>query len=210
MWQVAEQLGTMPREKVFDLIKGLNEADKKVLAKAGMRLGHDYLFFPMLLKPAAQRVCAILWKVWFDKTQYATGFAVDGKMSFAVERGVPRALYLVQGYALAGTRAIRVDVMERFTAKLREVTRQDKGKPQVLPLELLSIAGLKRDEAEEVFGFLGFKVTKEKQTTTVGEETKETEILMIQPKFKKRKAEAKEEAVDMNSPFAALAALKKK
>lgn len=210
LWQVAEQLGTMPREKVFDLIKGLNEADKKVLAKAGMRLGHDYLFFPMLLKPAAQRVCAILWKVWFDKTQYATGFAVDGKMSFAVERGVPRALYLVQGYALAGTRAIRVDVMERFTAKLREVTRQDKGKPQVLPLELLSIAGLKRDEAEEVFGFLGFKVTKEKQTTTVGEETKETEILMIQPKFKKRKAEAKEEAVDMNSPFAALAALKKK
>lgn len=210
LWQVAEQLGTMPREKVFDLIKGLNEADKKVLAKAGMRLGHDYLFFPMLLKPAAQRVCAILWKVWFDKTQYATGFAVDGKMSFAVERGVPRALYLVQGYALAGTRAIRVDVMERFTAKLREVTRQDKGKPQVLPLELLSIAGLKRDEAEEVFGFLGFKVTKEKQMTTVGEETKETEILMIQPKFKKRKAEAKEEAVDMNSPFAALAALKKK
>lgn len=210
LWQVAEQLGTMPREKVFDLIKGLNEADKKVLAKAGMRLGHDYLFFPMLLKPAAQRVCAILWKVWFDKTQYATGFAVDGKMSFAVERGVPRALYLVQGYALAGTRAIRVDVMERFTAKLREVTRQDKGKPQVLPLELLSIAGLKRDEAEEVFGFLGFKVTKEKQTTTVGDETKETEILMIQPKFKKRKAEAKEEAVDMNSPFAALAALKKK
>lgn len=210
LWQVAEQLGTMPREKVFDLIKGLNEADKKVLAKAGMRLGHDYLFFPMLLKPAAQRVCAILWKVWFDKTQYATGFAVDGKMSFAVERGVPRALYLAQGYALAGSRAIRVDVMERFTAKLREVTRQDKGKPQVLPLELLSIAGLKRDEAEEVFGFLGFRVTKEKQTTTVGDETKETEILMIQPKFKKRKTEAKDEPVDMSSPFAALAALKKK
>lgn len=210
LWQVAEQLGTMPREKVFDLIKGLNETDKKVLAKAGMRLGHDYLFFPMLLKPAAQRVCAILWKIWFDKTQYATGFAIDGKMSFAVERGVPRALYLVQGYALAGTRAIRVDVMERFTAKLREITRQDKGKPQILPLELLSIAGLKRDEAEEVFGFLGFRVTKEKQTTTVGEETKETEILMIQPKFKKRKTEAKAEPVDMTSPFAALASLKKK
>lgn len=210
LWQVAEQLGTMPREKVFDLIRGLNETDKKVLAKAGMRLGHDYLFFPMLLKPAAQRVCAVLWKIWFDKTQYATGFAIDGKMSFPVERGIPRALYLVQGYALAGTRAIRVDVMERFTAKLREITRQDKGKPRLLPLDLLSIAGLKRDEAEEVFGFLGFKVIKEKQTTTVGEETKETETLMIQPKFKKRKTESKAEPVDMTSPFAALASLKKK
>ena len=210
LWQVAEAFGTMPRGAVADLIKSLNEADKKVLAKAGLRLGHDYLFFPLLLKPAAQRVLAILWKIWNDKTQYATGFATDGKMSFAVERGVPRALYLVQGYATTGARAIRVDVMERFTAKLREVTRQDKGKPQILPLELLSLAGLKRDEAEEVFGYLGFKVTKETQTTTVGEETKETEVLMIQPKFRKPKAQkADEKPVDMSSPFAALAALRK-
>lgn len=211
LWQVAEQLGTMPREKVSDLVKGLSDADKKVLAKTGMRTGCDYLYFPMLLKPAAQRVLAILWKVWNNKTQYETGFATDGKMSFAADRAVPRALYLAQGYALAGTRAIRVDVMERFTAKLREVTRQDKGKPQILPLELLSIAGLKRDEAEDVFGFLGFRVTKETKTETVGEETKETEILMIQPKFKKHKAPKRDERqIDPSSPFAALAALKKK
>ena len=211
LWQVAEQLGTMPREKVSDLVKGLIDADKKVLAKTGMRTGCDYLYFPMLLKPAAQRVLAILWKVWNNKTQYETGFAIDGKMSFETDRAVPRALYLAQGYALAGTRAIRVDVMERFTAKLREVTRQDKGKPQVLPPELLSIAGLKRDEAADVFGFLGFRVTKETKTETVGEETKETEILMIQPKFKKHKAPKRDERqIDPSSPFAALAALKKK
>ena len=101
--------------------------------------------------------------------------------------------------------------MERFTAKLREVTRQDKGKPQILPPELLSIAGLKRDEAADVFGFLGFRVTKETKTETVGEETKETEILMIQPKFKKHKAPKRDERqIDPSSPFAALAALKKK
>lgn len=211
LWQVAENLGTMPRGQVADLMKGLGDADKKVLAKTGMRTGCDYLYFPMLLKPAAQRVLAILWKVWNNKTQYETGFATDGKMSFAADRAVPRALYLAQGYALAGTRAIRVDVMERFTAKLREVTRQDKGKPQILPLELLSIAGLKRDEAEDVFGFLGFRVTKETKTETVGEETKETEILMIQPKFRKRKAPKRDEKeIDPTSPFAALATLKKK
>ena len=210
LWQVVEQLGTMPRAGVVDLIKGLNDADKKVLAKAGMRLGHDYLFFPMLLKPAAQRVCAVLWKVFYEKTQYATGFAVDGKMSIAVERGVPFALYLVQGYVPAGRRAIRVDVMERFTAKLREITRQDRDKPQPLPLDLLSIAGLKRDEAEDVFGFLGFKVTKETQTVTENDVTKETEVLMIRPKFKKhaKKQENKEPEADSSSPFAVLAALK--
>ena len=210
LYQAADQLGTIKREKVLELVKGLNEADKKILAKTGVRMGYEYIFFPMLLKPAAQRVCALLWKIWNEKTQYPTGFAIDGKMSFAVEKNIPWALYLVQGYVLAGTRAIRVDVMERFTSKLREITRQDKGKPQVLPLELLSIAGLKRDEAAEVFGFLGFNVTKETQTVTVGEETKETETLMIQPKFKKHKKAPKEEKIDETSPFAALAALKKK
>lgn len=210
LYQAADQLGTIKREKVLELVKNLTEADKKILAKTGVRMGYEYIFFPMLLKPAAQRVCALLWKIWNEKTQYTTGFAIDGKMSFAVEKGIPWVLYLVQGYVLAGTRAIRVDVMERFTSKLREVTRQDKGKPQVLPLELLSIAGLKRDEAAEVFGFLGFNVTKETQTVTVGEETKETETLMIQPKFKKHKKAPKEEKIDETSPFAALAALKKK
>ena len=210
LYQAADQLGTIKREKVLELVKGLNEADKKILAKTGVRMGYEYIFFPMLLKPAAQRVCALLWKIWNEKTQYTTGFAIDGKMSFAVEKNIPWALYLVQGYVLAGTRAIRVDVMERFTSKLREITRQDKGKPQVLPLELLSIAGLKRDEAAEVFGFLGFNVTKETQTVTVGEETKETETLMIQPKFRKHKKAPKEKKIDETSPFAALAALKKK
>lgn len=211
LWQTVERLGTIPRANVRDLVKSMTEDDKKVLARAGMRLGYDFIFFPMLLKPAAQRVCAVLWKIWNEKTQYATGFAIDGKMSIPVEKGIPHALYLVQGYVLAGNRAIRVDVMERFTAKLREVTRQEKDKPQPLPLELLSLAGLKRDEAADVFSHLGFDVTKE--VTKDGE--KETETLMIQSKAKKfakktdKKRSEKEKTVNADSPFACLASLKK-
>lgn len=235
LWQTVERLGTIPRANVRDLIKAMNDDaekaadDKKVLARAGVRLGYDFVFFPMLLKPAAQRVCALLWKIGNEKTQYPTGFAVDGKMSIPVEKGVPHALYLVQGYVLAGGRAIRVDVMERFTAKLREVTRQEKGKPRPLPLELLSLAGLKRDEAADVFSHLGFVVTKE----TVKDGETETETLMIQSRPKKfaqktdkgaeqktamkskggknKKAgkPEKEKPVDADSPFACLASLKK-
>lgn len=209
LWQVVEHVGTMPRSYVADMAKNLTDTDKKVLAKSGLRLGYDFLFFPMLLKPAAQRVCAVLWNVWNGRND-TEGFAIDGKMSFATEKGVPRALYLAQGYATAGTRAIRVDVMERLTAKLREITRADKGKPQLLPPELLSLAGLKRDEADEVFGFLGFSLIREKQTVGTGEEAKETETLMIRPKNKKHAAKKESPApVNADSPFAALAALRK-
>lgn len=211
LWQTVERLGTIPRANVRDLLKSLSEDDKKVLARSGLRLGYDFIFFPMLLKPAAQRVCAVLWKIWNEKTQYATGFATQGKMSIPVEKGIPHALYLVQGYVLAGNRAIRVDVMERFTAKLREVTRQEKDKPQPLPLELLSLAGLKRDEAADVFSHLGFDVTKE--VTKDGD--KETETLMIRSKTKKfgahsgKKRSEKPKQADADSPFACLASLKK-
>ena len=127
----------------------------------------------------------------------------------------------MQGYIWAGKRAIRVDVMERFTSKLREITRAHKDEAQPLPLDLLSTAGLKRDEAAEVFDYLGFTVCKE--TKTEGE--KETEILTIRPKERKsaqknapnarkgkfaHKSEKKPVAADPDSPFACLAALKKK
>lgn len=218
---ITEKLGVIRREKIKEQLKILTEDDKKTLAKAGIRTGYNFLFFPMLLKPATQRLVALLWKIDNDKLSFDGGLAIDGKMSVEVNPDVPRPLYLVQGYIWAGKRAIRVDVMERFTSKLRELTRQDKEKTHPLPLDLLSTAGLKRDEAPDVFGFLGFDVIKE--TIGEGEEAKET--LMIRPKPKKvpfhkkkithpkRKKDivVKQEPVDLSdSPFACLAVLKKK
>lgn len=221
LYRITENLGVLRREKVKDMIKVLTDDDKKFLAKAGVRLGYDYLFFPMLLKPAAQKSCALLWKLDNGHIGSDGGFAIDGKMSIEVEPHTPKALYFVQGYIWAGKRAIRVDVMERFTSKLREITRAHKDEAQPLPLDLLSTAGLKRDEAAEVFDYLGFTVCKE--TKTEGE--KETEILTIRPKERKpaqknapnarkgkfaHKSEKKPVAADPDSPFACLAALKKK
>ena len=209
LYQMTEKLGIIRREKLKDILKNLTEDDKKLLAKAGVRLGYDYLFFPMLLKPAAQKTCALLWKLSVGGLNNAGGFALDGKMSLEVDAAVPKSLYLVQGYVLTGKRAIRVDVMERFTSKLRELTRKGKDKPHLLPPDLLSTAGLKRDEAADVFAFLGFNVYKETQK----QDDKETEILMICQKTKKSKPQTKKEtakAVDKDSPFACLSVLKKK
>ena len=221
LYRLTENLGVLRREKVKEMIKVLTDDDKKFLAKAGVRLGYDYLFFPMLLKPAAQKSCALLWKLDNGHIGSDGGFAVDGKMSIEVEPHTPKALYFVQGYIWAGKRAIRVDVMERLTSKLREITRANKVEAQPLPPDLLSTVGLKRDEASEVFEFLGFTVGKE--TKTDGE--KETEILTIRPKAKKaapkhapnahkgkpaHREEKKTPVADPDSPFACLAALKKK
>ena len=224
--QTLDRFGIIRRERLKEYLKVLTEDDKKALAKTGVRLGYNFLFFPMLLKPAAQKTLAVLWKVANEKTDIADGIAADGKMSFEVNPDVPKALYFVQGYIWAGKRAIRVDVMERFTSKLREVTRQDKETPQPLPLDLLSTAGLKRDEAADVFGFLGFDVIKE--TTGENDDVKETLFIRMKPKkppfrpkkqapakkrenAKKRVAPPREKEVDLSdSPFACLAVLKKK
>ena len=225
--QTLDRFGIIRRERLKEYLKILTEDDKKALAKTGIRLGYNFLFFPMLLKPAAQRTLAVLWKIANEKTDIEGGIAADGKMSFEVDPDVPKALYFVQGYIWAGKRAIRVDVMERFTSKLREVTRQDKETPQPLPLDLLSTAGLKRDEAADVFGFLGFDVIKE-TTTGENDEIKETLFIRMKPKkpvfkpkkpapakkrenAKKRVAPPREKEVDLSdSPFACLAVLKKK
>ncbi|MCQ2914834.1 MAG: hypothetical protein MJ247_06540 [Alphaproteobacteria bacterium] len=218
IFQIIEKFGTMPRANVQPLLKDLSDTDKKALAKTGIRLGHDFLFFPVLLKPAAQRLCAMLWKIWNEKVD-DKGYLIDGRMNIVVDKKIPHVLYLVQGYALAGTRAVRVDVMERLTAKLREVFKtninneateetaqetssEDNKKNNkkgyvTLPPELLSLAGLKRDEAVEVFSGMGFKVFVE------------NEQLKMRPVFKKNTKKEETVSVNPDSPFAKLAMLKK-
>lgn len=202
VFQVTEKFGTMEKDDIKDYFDGITDEDKKVLAKAGLRVGFKYVFFPLLLKPASQKILAMLWKINNDFRDFKGGVFADGKMSLEVEKNVPKGLYIAQGYIPAGKRALRVDVMERFTAKLREITRQDKEKAVPLPLDLLSTAGLKRDEAADIFDRLGFLVITKDDT------------LMLMPKFKRKQKktdpkQAEKTADSSDSPFSILKTLKK-
>lgn len=197
LFQLTEHFGTMPRNIVQDMITKIKDDDRKKIAKIGIRLGYNYLFFPLLLKPSAQRICTILWKVWNEKLSSTTELKFDGKMSLDIDKKIHKQIYNAQGYILAGKKAIRVDIMERFSAKLREVTRINKNELVPLPPELLSLAGLKKDEISDILLFLGFKAVIE------------NDQIMIRVKYKNSFKKVEQRVLNEDSPFAALVNLKK-
>lgn len=133
-FQLAENLGTLSRsaanEHVDGQVRALSEADRKALARAGVRLGVECLFMPDLLKPDPQRLLAVLWRI--DAGRHGGDVPADGRVSFPVDKRVPHAFYHAIGYRVVGDTAVRVDMIERFAADVRRLVRDAlpaKGKP---------------------------------------------------------------------------------
>ena len=64
LYQLYEGLGTMPRRLLADQIKELSEADKPLLARAGIRMGIENLFLPAMLKPAPIALRVLLYSLY--------------------------------------------------------------------------------------------------------------------------------------------------
>ena len=62
-YQVYEGLGSAQINNLSMSTVNLSEADKRNLARLGLRLGVETIYLPNLLKPAAIKLRALLWSV---------------------------------------------------------------------------------------------------------------------------------------------------
>lgn len=153
VFQLAEGLGSLPRRQVDKQVKALSASDRKALARLGIRFGVESVFMPALLKAAPQRLRARLWTA---RTGAAVGPALpEGRTSLSVDEDVPAGFYEAVGFHVLGAKAVRVDMLERFAAELRRLSRE---KVAILPPGLLTLLGATVDEAPAVLAALGYEV----------------------------------------------------
>ncbi|MBE1236794.1 helicase [Phaeovibrio sulfidiphilus] len=126
VYQILENLGTLLRgqgeDQVDQMVRALTEEDRRALGRLRVRLGVGCLFVPGLLKPTAQSLLATLWRIHNGNPGGA--LPPDGRVSFVAAPDVPESFYLAMGYRLMGTKAIRVDMLERFAADVRRLIRE--------------------------------------------------------------------------------------
>lgn len=153
VFQLSESLGSQARQDVRSLIANLGPSGRKAVAALGVRIGAQSVFFPALTKPAAVRLRAILWAVFQNQT-------VPECLAELVDRPVLPAAPVVKdcwaamGYRVLGSRALRVDQVERLSAVLRRRAREG---PIAESPELTHLAGCAGEELAVVLGRLGFK-----------------------------------------------------
>lgn len=125
--QVYDHMGTVPREAVDHLTEKLEPEDRKALRDKKIKLGPLLVFMPLLNKPVAVRLRALLWNLWNDKPLPAN-VPADGIVSFKPEEGADPLYYRTIGYPIYGPRAIRIDMLDRVICAVYDSA--DKGKFQ--------------------------------------------------------------------------------
>ena len=155
-FQLVEGLGVLERRKVADDVKALDQDARTLLRKHGVRFGQHSIFMPALLKPAPTRLRLVLWGL-AKKLDEIPGAPPAGHVTVPVMGGEPDGFWLCAGYRAAGSRAIRIDMLERLADLLRE--QDSRGGFEATP-DMLSITGLTLEQFADLMGGLNYKAEK--------------------------------------------------
>jgi ATP-dependent RNA helicase SUPV3L1/SUV3 len=151
-FQLEEALGSLRTNAVAPLLQALSRADRKALARLGIRLGVESVYHDPLLAPDAVALRGLLWAVAAREAVPVPPAAAGAPRDPAVSAET----YAAMGYRVLGPRVLRVDRVEVLAARLRRLARQ--GGFAVTP-ELARLADCGVDELPAVLSVLGYRTT---------------------------------------------------
>ncbi|MFO1155003.1 MAG: helicase-related protein [Rhodospirillales bacterium] len=152
VFQVAEELGSLARERVAGQIAAIEDADRRTLSSLGFRIGRRSVWFQGTVRPDAVAMRAVLWCVQGGWQPVRP--PQPGRVSLPVDGAAPPGFYEGCGYRIAGGRAIRVDMLERLLARAEKLA--DAGPFEPSP-QLANLIGCGRDDLIAVLQALGFR-----------------------------------------------------
>ncbi len=174
-FQVAEALGVLERSRVADEMKSLDQAARGTLRKLGLRFGAYHIYLPALVKPAPRALAAQLWALLHGGVETVKGLdevphlAASGRTSFVADPDVPKGLYRAAGFRVCGTRAVRVDILERLADLIRPAIAYRPGTTPGAPppgtadndgfvttVQMTSLAGCSGEDFASILKALGY------------------------------------------------------
>ncbi len=181
-YRLVENLGVLRRDSVASEVKTLDQGARAQLRKYGVRFGAFNIYIPALLKPAAADLLLLLWALHSGRDH---GMESDnlpprpqqGLTSVEADAGVPEPYWHAAGFQIAGSRAVRIDMLERLSDLIRarvtwrlgegeDATPAPSGATgdggfRVAP-ELMSVVGCSGEDFASILKALGFKRDRRK------------------------------------------------
>jgi len=155
-FRMVEALGILPRGDVAEEVKALDQDARGALRKHGVRFGQFTVFMPLLLKPAPTRLRLVLWSLANGLDEFPES-PPPGLVTIPVVEGIPQEFHTLSGYRAAGTRAIRIDMLERLADLIR--VEDTRGGFEAKP-DMLSITGTTLDQFADLMQGLGYKAER--------------------------------------------------
>ncbi|MCA8867744.1 MAG: disulfide oxidoreductase [Rhodobacteraceae bacterium] len=155
-FRLVEELGVLSRATVAKDVKELDQDARAMLRKHGVRFGQYTLFLHPMLKPAPTRLRLVLWSLWQGLDEFPES-PPPGLVTVPALPGMPDGYFEKAGYRQAGTRAIRIDMLERLADMTRSM---DSRAGFEATADMLSITGLTLEQFADLMTGLGYKAEK--------------------------------------------------
>jgi ATP-dependent RNA helicase SUPV3L1/SUV3 len=149
---LVEGLGNVRAAEARALLRTLSPADRARLGRLGVRFGVRQIYLPAMLKPRAIELRARLWATHRRATDLAA--PPPGAVAFAADPAQPKGFAEAIGFEQLGASCLRIDIVERFAARLRGLAREG---PFALEPELMAMTGLPGEQLAAVVMALGFE-----------------------------------------------------
>ncbi len=157
-YRLVENFGATSRAQFGDDLKQIDQTERAKLRQAGMRFGEYTLFLPALLKPAPARLLILLWALWNERAPGETPPPKPGLVSLEMSESLPHAYYYAAGYRPSGTRAVRIDMLERLANLIRTARGEaDMREGFEAGPSMMSIVGCSGEDFEGIMRSLGFR-----------------------------------------------------
>ena len=175
-YRVAEAGGVMEREELQSDLRQLGPEDRKALRGVGLRIGRANIYLPLLLKPRPARLHALFAFFTAGPEQGTVPFLPPlGVTSFTLTTLVPAKALAATGFRAFGTRAVRLDIVDRIADSLFDAAEQAKG-PCAFPPNIVSLLGASNEDAEALVEALGWEKTEVTRPVVVIEPTVEPAV----------------------------------
>ncbi len=177
-FQLVENLGVLERRVVLEEVRGLSQEERALLRRHGVRFGAYHIYVPSLLKPAASTLTALLWALK-HKDLSVPGLAElpavsgSGRTSVSVDPAFDPTLYRRFGFRIYGSRAVRIDILERLADLIRPALAWRTGAPGERPAGALpdgrgftvtpamtSLLGASGDDLSVILNGLGYRMER--------------------------------------------------
>jgi ATP-dependent RNA helicase SUPV3L1/SUV3 len=174
-FRLCENFGILKRGTVAEEIKSVDQDGRAQLRKYGVRFGAHHIYFPLLLKPASADLLLLLWLLKHGSEHSITTASIaeaprQGLTSVPRNPAMPEAFYRAAGFHVCGSRAVRIDMLERLADIIRPLTAwrptetatepppgaEGGGAFKIRP-EMMSIMGCSGDELGLILESLGFR-----------------------------------------------------